>query len=84
MAPVNYYAQNGGSLTFKILVSEEGEPLQIELDQGSSNSRLDRAIKEALKQSEYIPAIVDGVPSQGWFTFSYRHWNISNETPPSP
>lgn len=82
MAPVNYYAQNGGICTFKILVSEEGKPLRIELEEESNNPDLDTAVKNALKHSEYIPAIVDGVPSQSWFTFSYQHWNISNETDP--
>lgn len=84
IAPVEYKATQGSSLTFKILVGTDGKALRVELEQGSSDSSLDEAVKNALKQSQYYPAVVEGEYKEGWFTFHYRDWSIGGESQLQP
>lgn len=84
IAPVEYKATQGSSLTFKILVGTDGKALRVEMDQGSGNSSLDEAVKNALKQSQYYPAVAEGEYKEGWFTFHYRDWSIGGESQLQP
>lgn len=77
LVPISYWEQKGGACIFKILVSENGTPLRVELEQSSGDALLDAAIKEALEHSQYFPAIADGKPALGWLKFNYHHWTIS-------
>ncbi|MGB8634216.1 MAG: energy transducer TonB [Rhodanobacteraceae bacterium] len=55
-----------GTVQLKILVSEDGNPLKIQVSHSSGYRSLDQAAIAAARQWKFNPARQDGVPRQGW------------------
>lgn len=55
-----------GTVMLKVLVSPEGAPLQVELDQSSGSNPLDSAALDAVKGWRFVPARHGAQNIEGW------------------
>lgn len=64
--PVARRSGDQGTVMLKVLVSPEGAPLRIELDQSSGSKSLDGAALEAVKGWRFVPARRGTQNIEGW------------------
>lgn len=55
-----------GRVVVKVLVSAEGKPVELRIEQASDHESLDEAAMEAIKQWHFKPATRAGKPVQAW------------------
>ena len=55
-----------GEVVLRILVSETGDPIQIEIERSSRHRILDRAAMDAVRSWKFNPGMRNGRPVQGW------------------
>jgi len=60
-------------VVLKVLVSKEGAPVQVELQDGSGYDELDsRALKEIRNRWQFKPRLKDGHPVEDWITVTVK------------
>lgn len=71
-APLNFPAiavrqHMHGTVLLRVLVDEEGKPIQVEMEQSSGYALLDRSARDqVLSKWRFQPAIVDGRATKAW------------------
>ncbi len=65
--PLELRARIGGIVVLRVLVSENGRPLEVVVSRGA-RAGLDRAAAEAVKQWTFTVPVKDGVPVRTWMT----------------
>lgn len=62
-----------GVVTLRVQVSEDGKPLQVQLQKSSGFVRLDRAAQDTVRNSwRFVPGTVDGKPVTTWVNVPVR------------
>lgn len=72
-----------GASTLKVLVSQQGEPEQIELKQSSGYARLDNAAIDAVRKWQFIPAKRDDQAIATWVIVPIR-FQLEESLPDKP
>ena len=62
-----YLARKGGLVLLRVLVSESGEPVDIQIVQGVSGGLTESAVR-AMRNWRFEPALRNGVPVRAWTT----------------
>lgn len=65
--PIAIRQKMHGTVLLRVLVDEDGKPIQVELEQSSGYALLDRSAREqVLGKWHFQPATVDGKPAKAW------------------